>query len=64
MSGIVRQLGRFWIKINRDWMFNLASMLSYNLLLSVFPLLILSISLLGIIFQHSTKTCSSYYSPT
>ncbi|HLV97770.1 MAG TPA: YihY/virulence factor BrkB family protein [Ktedonobacterales bacterium] len=59
MAGMARQLGRFWIKINRDWMFNLAGMLSYNLLLSIFPLLILSISLLGIIFQHSTKACSS-----
>ncbi|HEY7349363.1 MAG TPA: YihY/virulence factor BrkB family protein [Ktedonobacterales bacterium] len=59
MAGMLRQLGRFWIKINRDWMFNLAGMLSYNLMLSVFPLLILSISLLGIIFQHSTAACSS-----
>jgi YihY family inner membrane protein len=59
MAGIARQLGRFWIKINRDWMFNLAGMLSYNLMLSVFPLLILSISLLGIIFQHSTAACSA-----
>jgi membrane protein len=59
MAGILRQLGRFWIKINRDWMFNLAGMLSYNLLLSIFPLLILSISLLGIIFQHSARACSS-----
>ncbi len=59
MTGILRQLGRFWIKINRDWMFNLAGMLSYNLMLSVFPLLILSISLLGLIFQHSTAACSA-----
>jgi len=52
------QLGRFWIKINRDWMFNLAGMLAYNLLLAVLPLLILSISLLGIIFAHSANACS------
>lgn len=58
MAGTLRQLGRFWTKINRDWMFNLAGMLSYNLLLSVFPLLILSISLLGVIFQHSAEACS------
>jgi hypothetical protein len=25
-----RQLGGFWLKINRDWMFNLASMLAYT----------------------------------
>ncbi len=54
-----RLLTRFWIKINRDWMFNLAGMLSYNLLLSVFPLLILSMSLLGLIFQHSASACSA-----
>jgi membrane protein len=59
MASIARQFGRFWIKINRDWMFNLAGMLSYNLMLSVFPLLILSISLLGIIFQHSADACST-----
>lgn len=59
MGGLLRQLGHFWMKINRDWMFNLAGMLSYNLLLSIFPLLILSMSLLGIIFQHSTKACSA-----
>ncbi len=52
------QLGRFWIKINRDWMFNLAGMLAYNLLLAVLPLLILSISLLGLIFAHSANACS------
>ena len=53
-----RQLLRFWIKINRDWMFNLAGMLAYNLLLAAFPLLILSISVLGIIFQYSASACS------
>ncbi len=57
-SSLWRQLARFWIKINRDWMFNLAGMLAYNLLLAALPLLILSISLLGIIFQHSTAACS------
>jgi membrane protein len=59
VAGIMRQLGRFWIKINRDWMFNLAGMLSYNLLLAVLPLLVLSISLLGVIFQHSASACSA-----
>jgi membrane protein len=54
----LRQLGRFWIKINRDWMFNLAGMLAYNLLLAAFPLLIVSISLLGIIFQQYPNACS------
>lgn len=30
----------FWKKANNDWVFNLASFLAYNLLVSVFPLLI------------------------
>lgn len=55
----LRQLGRFWIKINRDWMFNLSGMLAYNLLLAAVPLLILSISLVGIILQHSSRACST-----
>jgi membrane protein len=55
----LRQLGRFWIKINRDWMFNLSGMLAYNLLLASVPLLILSISVLGIILQHSARACSA-----
>jgi membrane protein len=53
-----RQLAGFWFKINRDWMFNLASMLAYNLLLSVFPLLLLLVSLLGLIFKQSPSTCT------
>jgi membrane protein len=55
-----RQLSGFWFKINRDWMFNLASMLAYNLLLSVFPLLLLLVSLLGLIFQHVPSTCTPH----
>ena len=54
----LHQLGRFWIKINRDWMFNLAGMLAYNLLTAAFPLLAVSISLLGVILQNSPHACS------
>jgi YihY family inner membrane protein len=54
------QLAGFWFKINRDWMFNLASMLAYNLLLAVFPLVLFSISLLGLIFQHSPAACTPH----
>ncbi len=55
-----RQLAGFWFKINRDWMFNLASMLAYNLLLAVFPLLLLLVSLLGLLFQHSPSACTPH----
>lgn len=57
-AGWRRQLAGFWFKINRDWMFNLASMLAYNLLLAVFPLLLLLVSLLGLVFQHSPTACT------
>ncbi|HEY7125008.1 MAG TPA: YihY/virulence factor BrkB family protein [Ktedonobacterales bacterium] len=54
------QLAGFWFKINRDWMFNLASMLAYNLLLAVFPLLLLLVSLLGLLFKQSPATCTTH----
>src|SRR5258708_14849451 len=34
----------FWTKLNNDWAFNLASLLAYNLLLSLFPILLLLLS--------------------
>jgi YihY family inner membrane protein len=37
----------FWIKISNDWVFNLAGVLAYNLLLSVFPILLLLLAITG-----------------
>lgn len=39
----------FWNKINNDWIFNIASILAYNLLLATFPLLILLLGTAGTI---------------
>ncbi len=39
-----RGVWAFWTKINNDWVFNLAGLLAYNLLLSLFPILLLLLS--------------------
>lgn len=31
----------FWIKINNNWIFNLAGLLAYNFILTLFPILLL-----------------------
>jgi YihY family inner membrane protein len=41
----LRSLVSFWIKISNDWIFNLAGVLAYNLLLSVFPILLLLLAI-------------------
>jgi membrane protein len=38
----------FWTKLNNDWVFNLAGLLAYNLLLSLFPILLLLLSVTSI----------------
>lgn len=44
-------LGGFWLKINNDWIFNLAGLLAYNLLMAVFPVLLLLLAGYGIVLQ-------------
>src|SRR5690349_11388774 len=39
----------FWIKINNDWIFNLAGLLAYNLLMTVFPILLVLLAAAGVI---------------
>jgi YihY family inner membrane protein len=41
----------FWIKISNDWVFNLAGVLAYNLLLSVFPILLLLLAITGFVLD-------------
>ena len=38
----------FWTKINNDWVFNLAAMLAYNLLMSIVPILAMLLSFFGL----------------
>src|SRR5437667_6240610 len=44
----MKTLGMFWIKFNNDWSWNNAAGLAYNLLLSIFPLVIALLALLGL----------------
>jgi membrane protein len=39
----------WWTKVNNDWVFNLASMLAYNLLMSIFPILLVLLAIAGFI---------------
>jgi membrane protein len=41
----------FWIKINNDWIFNLSSLLAYNFLMSMVPILIVLLALVGFALQ-------------
>lgn len=41
--------GGFWTKINNDWIFNLAAMLAYNILMSAFPILLVLLAVGGFI---------------
>jgi len=43
----MKTLGMFWIKFNNDWSWNNAAGLAYNLLLSMFPLAIALLAILG-----------------
>jgi membrane protein len=39
----------FWSKINNDWIFNLAGLLAYNFLLTLFPILLLLLGGVGVL---------------
>ncbi len=44
-------LASFWTKINNDWIFNLAGLLAYNFLMTLFPLLLLLLAGCGVLLQ-------------
>ena len=39
----------FWTKINNDWVFNLSGLLAYNFLMSLFPILLVLLAVLGFV---------------
>ncbi len=41
-------LRAFWAKVSNDWVFNLAAMLAYNLLMSIVPILAMLLSFFGL----------------
>lgn len=53
---LVRRLGKalrpwldFWTKLNDDWVFNLSGLLAYNFLMSLFPILLILLAVVGFI---------------
>jgi membrane protein len=47
-----RPLLRFWQKLSNDWVFNLAGLLAYNLLMSIFPILLALLAVAGFVFNN------------
>ncbi len=45
--GRLAALASFWKKINNDWIFNLAGLLAYNFLLTLFPIMLLLLAGVG-----------------
>jgi YihY family inner membrane protein len=41
----------FWQKLSNDWIFNLSGLLAYNLLMSIFPILLALLGIVGFIFN-------------
>jgi YihY family inner membrane protein len=44
-------LREFWTKVNNDWVFNLSGLLAYNLLMSIFPILLVLIAAAGFVLH-------------
>ncbi len=45
----VKSLAAFWKKFSNDWSFNLAAALAYNLLMSIFPIALALLAILGLV---------------
>ena len=47
----VEPLAHFWQKLSNDWIFNLAGLLAYNFLMSIFPILLALLAIAGFILN-------------
>ncbi len=47
-----RELRDWWTKVNNDWVFNLAGLLAYNFLMSLFPILLLLLAIAGLFLNR------------
>ncbi len=45
----VRPLLHFWQKVSNDWVFNLSGLLAYNILMTMFPILLALLAIAGFI---------------
>lgn len=53
---VIQPLLDFWTKLNEDWVFNLAGLLAYNFLMSLFPILLILLAGLGLILgDHASQ---------
>lgn len=52
LPGWTAPLIAFWTKINNDWIFNLAGLLAYNFLMTVFPILLVLLAAAGVIIGN------------
>src|SRR5436305_2612698 len=51
-----KPLRAFWLKFNNDWSWNNAAGLAYNLLLSMFPLVIAFLAIVGLLLERLDPT--------
>jgi membrane protein len=51
----------FWKKISNDWIFNLAAMLAYNLLMSIIPLLAMLLAVFGLVLGGLAKATQDQF---
>lgn len=47
----LKPLLRFWQKLTNDWVFNLSALLAYNILMSIFPMLLALLAVAGFILN-------------
>jgi YihY family inner membrane protein len=47
----IAPLAHFWQKLSNDWIFNLAGLLAYNFLMSIFPILLALLAIAGFILN-------------
>jgi len=50
-----QQLLDFWTKVNNDWIFNLAGLLAYNLIVALVPLLIVLLGSVGLFLGRQSE---------
>lgn len=60
LSGGIQYLLKFWTKLNDDWVFNLSGLLAYNFLMSLFPILLLLLAVLGFILGERAADVSAH----
>ena len=55
-----KSAGQFWTKVNNDWVFNLSGLLAYNLLMSIFPILLVLLAVAGLILGQLSPSSTAH----